>query len=159
VAARAGPRGLDGAAWLAALLATLAAALIARLGARQFSPAVGAGAAALFTLSPLTLRAVHHDLALLLGALLLVAALGLLLRPPPGPLAAGVALGLCWLPRPEMIFAAPLFAIAAGPAALTLLAGFAFAAAPWLWHNYSITGQPLFNLSSYLLIGYWHRAE
>ena len=39
-------------------------------------------AAALYTLSPLTLRAVHHDLALPLGALLLVAALDLLLRAP-----------------------------------------------------------------------------
>lgn len=159
VAARAGPAGLDGAAWLAALFAVLGAVLTARLGARLFGAPAGAAAAALYTLSPLTLRAVHHDLALPLGAMLLVAALDLLLRSPSRPLASGIALGLCYLPRPEMILAAPLFALAAGRGALPLLLGFALAAAPWWIHNVLVTGQPLFNLSSYLVIGYWHRAE
>ena len=72
------------AAWLSAAFAVLTAILIQRLGAARLSPAVGAAAAALWTLSPLVLRAVHHDLALTVGAALFTAALLLLLEGRPG---------------------------------------------------------------------------
>lgn len=154
-----GPHAPDGAAWLAAAFAVAGALLTFRLGAARFGPPVGAAAAGLFTASPLTLQSVHHDLALLAGAALLAAALALLLDPRPRRFASGAALGLAYLARPEMLLAAPLLAIGAGRSWGRLLAGFALVAAPWWIHQWLATGQPFFNLSSYLLIGYWSRDE
>jgi len=150
-----GPQLLDHVAVLAALFAALAAIALQRLGARLLSPAVGAGAAGLFTVSPLVLRAVHHDVALVAGAWLLVMALDQLLRTRPHALRAGLALGLGALVRPEYVLAAPLLALAARAAAWRLLGAWALVLLPWAWHGWVNAGSPLFNLSSYLLIGYW----
>ncbi len=150
-----GPRALDLVPTLAAELALLAAFFAYRLGARHFGPPVGAAAAALWTLSPLTLRAVHHDIALATGAALLGLALDLLLRPRPHSAFAGIALGLAYLARPEMLVAAPVLAALAGRAWWRLGLCFAACASPWWLHNAREAGSPLFNLSSYLAIGYW----
>lgn len=150
-----GPGMLMQSAWLAALAAWATAALLFRLGERRGGAPMGAAAALVWTLSPLTLQSVHHDIALPVGALLFTCALDLITRKQPRALAAGVALGLAWLARPEMLLAAPLFALFAGRTALPLLAGFALAAAPWVAHQWSAAGQPFFNLSSYILLGYW----
>lgn len=150
-----GPGMLDHVAWLGALFAIVAAIELYRLGARHVSAPVGCAAAALFTVSPLTLRAVHHDVALLAGAALLSVALDQTLRRQPRGWVAGLALGLGTLARPEFVYAAPIvFAISPGVRARFALA-FVAIAAPWLWHAARATGQPFFNLSSYLLIGYW----
>jgi hypothetical protein len=153
--ALAGEGALDHAAWLAALFAVVAAVIVFRLGTERFGPAVGAAAAGLFTLSPLVIRAVHHDAALVIGAALLVAAFRLLAGARARPFAAGVALGLCHLARPEMLYAAPLFALAARRGAPALLAGFVLTSLPWWAHNAAATGQPFFSLSSYMMLGYW----
>src|SRR5690348_16773737 len=70
-----GPGVLDHVAWLAAAFAWLAAAATFELGAAVAPPPVAAAAAALLTLSPLAIRAVHHDVALVAGAWLLAVAL------------------------------------------------------------------------------------
>ena len=147
------------APWLGAGFAWLAAILIYRLGADRFGRPVGAAASALFTLSPLVLRSVHHDHALLVGAALFAASLLLLLDRRPRRLAAGAALGLAYLARPEMLLAAPVLGVAAGRGWTRALGGFALVAAPWWMHQWLATGMPFFNLSSYLLIGYWARPE
>lgn len=153
-----GSGALDGAAWLAAAFAVLAAFVTFRLGTRFISPAVGAGAALLWTLSPFTLHAVHHDLALVVGAAVIALAADLILRPEPLALPGGLALGLACLVRPEMILGAPLLVSVAprrawAPAAL----GFVLCMSGWWWHNAQATGQPFFNLSSSLVLGYSHR--
>jgi hypothetical protein len=150
-----GPWALDHAAWLAALLAVLTCVPLVRLGERHFEPAVGAAAAGLLTLSPLTLRAVHHDLALLVGALLLTLALEQLTRARPRALRAGLLLGLGYLARPEMLPAVVLLAPFAGRRWWRFLLGFVACAAAWWWHHALAVGAPLFNLSLYLLVGYW----
>ena len=150
-----GPRSLEMVPTLAAELALLAAFLAYRIGARHFGPPVGAAAALLWTLAPLTLRAVHHDVSLAAGAALLLLALDLLLRPRRRETLAGLSLGLAYLARPEMLLAAPVLATLAGRAWWRVALAFAACGAPWWWHNASVTGQPLFNLSSYLAIGYW----
>lgn len=150
-----GAFALDHVAWLAALFAVLAAVAIARLGERLTSPPVGAAAAALFTLSPLTIRAVHHDVALLAGAWTLAFSLEHLVRTRPAAARAGVALGIGALARPEFLLAAPvLVALAKGVRARFALA-FGACVLPWAWHGIVHAGSPWFNLSSYLLIGYW----
>lgn len=149
-----GPGALDHAAWLAAAFAVLGAALTFRLAARRFGAPAGAAASLLWTLSPLTLRAVHHDIALVMGACLLALSLDLLLRDSPRPALAGAALGLTYLARPEMLLVAPVVALAARPAALRFLGAFALLAGPWWIHNALAAGNPFFNLSSYMLIGY-----
>ena len=149
----------DHACWIAAIFAVFAAVLIQRLGAARFTPAVGAAAGGLFTLSPLVLTAVNHDVALVVGAALFAAALLLLVGRVPRPFSSGVALGLTYLARPEMLLAAPFFAIGARGAWYRLLAGFVIVAAPWWTHLALATGQPFFNLSSYMMIGHWARAE
>ena len=146
---------LDHLAWLSALFAVLAAAATFALGSRLLSPPVGAAAALLFTLSPLTLRAVHHDIALTLGAWLLVLALDQLLRTRPHAVRAGLCIGLGVLVRPEFLYVAPLLAIAAAGTRLRFLGIVGLCIAPWGWHGFVHTGAPFFNLSSYLLIGYW----
>ena len=64
-----GPAALDGVAWLAAIFALLALIPLFRLTGRHFGDPVGFAAALLFTLSPLTLEAVHHSLPVVTGAL------------------------------------------------------------------------------------------
>ncbi len=150
-----GPGVLDHLAWMSALFAILAAGATFALGSRLFSPPVGAAAALLFTFSPLTLRAVHHDIALTLGAWALVLALDQLLRTRPHAVRAGVCIGLGALVRPEFLYAAPLLAIAATGARVRFLAIVALLIAPWGWHGFVHAGSPFFNLSSYLAIGYW----
>ncbi|HEY2956153.1 MAG TPA: hypothetical protein VGK89_12985 [Candidatus Eisenbacteria bacterium] len=150
-----GPRALDLVPVLAAELALLAAYFVYRLGARAFGAPVGAAAAALWTLAPLTLRAVHHDVALAAGAALLAGALDLLLRPRRYAALAGAVLGIGYLVRPEMLLAAPVLAALAGRRWWSLALGFVACALPWWVHNAAAAGSPFFNLSSYLAIGYW----
>lgn len=150
-----GPGALDGVAWLAALFAAFAALALYRLGERWHAPPTGAAAALAFTLSPLTLRAVHHDVALPLGAWLLALALGQLARTRPRGLRAGLALGAGLLVRPEFLLVLPLLAWLAGPARRRFVLVTLAPLVPWMWHGWVHAGSPLFNLSSYLLIGYW----
>ncbi len=155
VLAACGPAALDQTAWMSALFAWLAALFIFRLGARRISTPVGAAAALLWTCSPLTLRAVHHDVTLTAGAALLALALDLLERDRPRALAAGLALGAGALARPEFLLALVLVLPLArrGAWRVTLAAALAVWA-PWGWHTWRAAGSPLYNLSSYLLIGY-----
>jgi hypothetical protein len=150
-----GPRALEWVPILAAELALLAAAFAYRIGARHFGPPAGAAAAALWTLSPLTLRAVHHDIALTAGAALLMLTLDLLLQPRRFAVLAGLALGLGYLARPELLLVAPVLSGLAGRAWWRTALAFVACAAPWWMHNAAAAGSPFFNLSSYLAIGYW----
>lgn len=150
-----GPGTLDHLAWASALFAVLAAAALLSLGTRLMSAPVGAAAALLFTLSPLTLRAVHHDIALTAGAWLLVLSLDQLLRKRPHAMRAGLCVGLGALVRPEFLYAAALIALAAPGVRLRFFAVVLTCIAPWGWHGIVHAGSPFFNLSSYLLIGYW----
>src|SRR5258708_5926886 len=145
---------LDHVAWLAAGLALLAASATFSLAARRVSAPVAAAAAALLTISPLAVRAVHHDVALLAGAAALAFALDLAARPPPLGLAAGVVLALGALARPEFLYAAPVVLAVARGARLRTAAAFLAGIAPWAWHGWVHAGAPWFNLSSYLLVGY-----
>jgi len=150
-----GERAIGSVAPLAAAAALIAAWLTARLGARAFGAPVGVAAGALFTLAPITVRAAHHDPSLLIGAALLAGALDLMLRTAPRALAAGVALGLAGLARAEMSLAILALAPLAGRRGVVpMLAGAMLCLAPWWIHTALATGQPWFNLSSYLLIGY-----
>jgi hypothetical protein len=150
-----GRAALDHVAWLAAALAALAALAIYRLAERTHASATGAAAALALTLSPQLLRAVHHDVALPLGALMLTLALDQLARTRPHGVRAGLALGAGMLARPEFLFALPLLALLAGPARRSFALVALGTIAPWVWHGYVNAGSPFFNLSSYLLIGYW----
>ncbi len=140
--------------FVAAAFAVYGARLAFRLAARRFGAATGLVAALLWTGSPLLLASVHHDLSIVMGAALLAAALDLLLRDAPRPLAAGFALGLFGLVRAEGLFVAPLVAIAAGRGAPRTLAGFVATMLPWWAHHALATGNPFFNLSAYMMIGY-----
>jgi hypothetical protein len=153
--AATGGRVLDHVAYLAALFALLAALQLYRLGERTHASATGFAAALAFTLSPPLLRAVHHDVALPLGALLLAVALDQLARTRPHGFRAGLALGLGMLVRPEFLFALPLLAFLAGPARRRFVLVALAPLAPWMWHGWVHAGSPLFNLSGYLLVGYW----
>jgi len=149
---------LDRIAWSGAFFALLTALLLCRLGTRHFGPAVGAAAALLFTLSPLTLQAVHHDATLVAGAFLLLLAFDLLARDRPQWTAAAIVLGLGVLVRTEMTLALfGLSMLAGGSGTVTLLFGMAMVAGAWWWHNWSATGSPLFSLPTYLLVGYSER--
>ena len=149
-----GAGALDQVAWLAAFFALLTALLLYRLGTRHFGPAVGAAAALLFTLSPLTLRAVHHDVTMPLGAFLLLLAFDLLARDTPRPTAAAIVLGLGLLVRAELALAlVGLSLLAGGAGTVTLALGVAVVCGPWWWHDWSATGSPFFDLSAYLLVG------
>lgn len=150
-----GAHALDGLAWFAALGAILVIPPLVRLGERCGSAAVGGAAALIWTVAPLTIHSVHHDVALTIGTALLVAALELATREAPRPFAAGVALGLACLARHEMLAGLPLLALAAGSGGWRLLLGAVLPLGPWWIHNAIAVGQPLFNLSSYLAIGYW----
>ena len=141
-------------AWLGALFAWLAAMATFDLGTRLVSASVGGAAAGLLAVSPLTLRAVHHDPALLAGAWLLALALDLLTRKKPRGMAAGFALGLGALARPEFVYAAPLMLPLAVRCRARFALAFAAVIAPWAWHGWANAGSPWFNLSSYLLVGY-----
>jgi len=157
-----GPVALDGVAWLAALFAVLAAALTARVVTRLGGGGAAALAALVVTTSPITLRMVHHDVAPAAGMLAVAAALELLTAPRPRGaargLALGVVLGLGALVRPELLLVVPLAALALPPggrgrAITALIAGCTVVIAPWLLHAAHAVGSPLFNLSSYLMIG------
>lgn len=153
-----GAGALDQIAWLGACFALLTALLLCRLGTRHFGPAVGAAAALLFTLAPLTLQAVHNDTTLVVGAFLLLLAFDLLARDRPRRAAAAIVLGLGVLVRTEMTLALfGLSVLAGGSGAVTLVSGMALVAGAWWWHNWSATGSPLFSLSTYLLVGYSER--
>lgn len=148
-----GPRSLDAIAWLAAAGAVAAVPPLVRLGERCGHAAIGAGAALVWTLAPRTLHSVHHDAALPVAAALLVAALELLTRPEPRPLAAGLALGFAALARPEMLGVLPIAALGAGPAFGWLLLGALLPLLPWWIHDALATGLPFFDLSSCVLLG------
>jgi hypothetical protein len=156
-----GPRALDRVAWAAGLLAALVVLPLFRLVARRFGEPAAAMACMLWTLSPLTLEAVHHSLSVILGAFLFVGALERIDRDPPRALAGGILAGLGLLVRPEMLLAAPLLAALTWRNARSVLpaarfvAGFVVCALPWWVHHALVTGSPFFNLSSYTLIGYW----
>src|SRR2546422_4114319 len=61
-----GPALLDHVAWFAAAFAVLTLVPLFRLAARHFGEPVAAGAAGLFTLSPITIAAVNHYLTVLI---------------------------------------------------------------------------------------------
>lgn len=159
-----GPAVIDHVAWLSALFAVSAAVLTFRLAARHFGAAAGTAAAMLYTLSPLTLEAVHHDVALSAGAALLAAAL-LALFPgedlfgprEPRAFLAGLLLGAGYLVRPEFLLLLPLLPFAVPARAWTAVFGFVLVALPWWVHHALAVGVPWFNLSSYLVIGYHGR--
>lgn len=150
-----GSRLLDHVAWLAALFAALAAISVFRLAQRTHSAPTGTAAALAFTLSPLTLRAVHHDIALPLGAFLLAFALDHLHRTRPHIRRAALAIGAGTLVRPEFVIVIPLLAVLAGKGRRNFVLLALAPLVPWAWHGWIHAGSPLFNLSSYLLIGYW----
>lgn len=150
-----GPGTLDQVRWLAALFAILGALALYRLGERSHAPPTGTAAALLLTLSPLMLRAVHHDLALVLGAWLLAQAIEQLARTRPHAARAGIAMGAGLLVRPEFLFVLPILAVFAGASRRRFLLVAVPPLLPWMWHGWVNAGSPLFNLSSYLLIGYW----
>lgn len=150
-----GSRLLDHVAWLAALFAALAAISVHRLAERTLNPPTGTAAALAFTLSPLTLRAVHHDIALPAGAFLLAFALDHLTRTRPHIQRAALAMGAGLLVRPEFLLALPPLAVLAGRARRRFLLLALAPLLPWAWHGWVNAGSPLFNLSSYLIIGYW----
>ena len=142
-------------AWLSALFATGAALIAWRVARRHFGPAVGVGAAALYTLAPITIDAVHHDIAITLGGLFLMLCVDRVARHRPQATLAGIALGFGYLVRPEFLLVAPLVAIMTGGRKQPFFLGFALVAFPWWWHNTANVLSPFFNLSSYLVIGYW----
>lgn len=156
-----GPAFAALAAWWSAALAILAALMIERLGTRLAGQGAGIAAALLFTAAPLTIEAVHHDIALTCGAALLAGTL-LVLTGGADPArpgvrragAAGALLGLGMLVRAEFLVLPPLAALAAGRAGWSLCGASILVALPWWLHAFAATGQPFFNLSSYLLIGY-----
>lgn len=146
---------LDHVAWIAALFAFLTAMQLYALGERTYSSPAGTAAAAAFTLSPLVLHAVHHDIALVLGALALSLALGQLAHKRPHGFRAGLAIGLGMLVRPEFLYTLPVLFLLAGAARRRFLQVALVPLVPWMWHNWVNAGSPLFNLSAYLLLGYW----
>jgi hypothetical protein len=155
-----GPGLLDQLAWVAALCAVLVAFPLYRMTARFLGAPVGAAAIGLFTVSPITLDAVHHSLSVVLGALLFAVGFELATRERPRSFVAGLAVGLGYLVRPEMLVVAPILALVAGSAAgpraiAAVLGGFAAMAGAWWVHHALIVGSPFFNLTSYTLIGYW----
>lgn len=153
--ASAGAAAIDHVAWVAALFAVLAAHRTARLALRWGPPPVALAAASLLTLSPLMIRAVHHDVALPIGAWLLAVALDAVWRERPRALVAGVAIGLGALVRPEFLLAAPIVLAFARGAWWRGAVATVCIVAPWGWHGWVHAGAPFFNLSSYLAIGYW----
>jgi hypothetical protein len=151
-----GPGAIEHLAWLSALAAIAAAWLTFRLGTRVAGAPCGAAAALLLTFSPLTLHAVHHDSSMVAGAALLAFALECLMRARPAPLAAGLAMGVAALGRAEFFACALLLLpLARRRGAASLLLGATLPLLPWWVHNARFTGNPFFNLSSYLAIGYW----
>jgi hypothetical protein len=154
-----GPPALDGVAWAAAACAWLTVIPLFRLVAGRFGESLGCLAAVLFTVSPLTLQAVHHSLSVMMGACLATWSLALLAHDRPRAWRGGLLVGLAYLVRPEMMLAAPVLALFVARrgqwrVSARVLTGFVACAAPWWWHQANVV-SPLFNLSSYTLIGYW----
>lgn len=157
-----GRDALESVAVPAALLALAALIPIYRIAARHFGAPVGAAAAGLFTLSPLTLEAVHHSGSVIVGAALLTWAIDLVARPAPRGLAAGLVAGLASLVRPEALLALPVLGALGWQTRRTnlqtivaLAAGFAACALPWWIYRTGAVGSPFFNLTSYTLVGFW----
>lgn len=150
-----GPHAPDGVATLAALFAVLAAVATFRLGERLHSTWVGLAAAVLLTLSPHSMRSVQHDPALLVGMAFLAMSAALLVDERPRGALAGAALGLGALARPEFVPIAALFVLLARGQRAPFVLAFLLMVAPWMMHTALATGSPVFNLSSYLAIGYW----
>lgn len=153
-----GHGALDRIAWLGALGAIAAVIPLVRLGERCGDGAIGFAAALLWTLAPLTLNAVHHDVSLTIGAALALAAVERATRGDSrvaASVAAGIAIGLAALARPELLLAVPLLAPLSARRVAAYLLGALACLAPWWMHHALAVGQPLFNLSSYLVIGYW----
>lgn len=153
--ALAGEAAIDHVAWIAALFAALAAATTARLALRLGPPPLAVAAAMLVTLSPLMIRAVHHDVALPVGAWLLALAIDAAWRERPRVLVAGVAMGLAALVRPEFLWVTPLVLALTGALWWRGAIAAALLVLPWGWHGFTHAGTAFFNLSSYLAIGYW----
>lgn len=145
---------LDGMAWLAALFAMAAATLTTWAALGRAGPWIAGTAGALVTLSPSMMEAVHHDVSPALGACLVALMLALLARPKPRVFPAGLAMGAAILVRPELVAAAPIAAVLLGRRGPSFAAGVVLVAAPWWWRTARLTGNPLFNLSSYVAIGY-----
>lgn len=142
-------------AWLSAAFATGTALIVFRIAKRHFGPQVAVGSAALYTLAPITINAVHHDIAITVGGLFLMLTIDRVARHRPQAGLAGIALGFGYLVRPEFLLVAPIVAATTGGRAQPFYGGFIAVALPWWWHNTAAVMSPLFNLSSYLLIGYW----
>ncbi|HYM82195.1 MAG TPA: glycosyltransferase family 39 protein [Candidatus Limnocylindria bacterium] len=154
-----GDPALDHVAWLAAAFALLTSVVLFRLAARHFGDAVGAAAAGLFTVSPVVLEAVHHSLSVVLGAFLVTSVLNLVARERPRGALAGACAGLAYLVRPEMLVALPVVLLLmrstrSGERRRFLIV-FLLCGSWWWWHHARAIGHPLFNLTSYTLIGYW----
>jgi len=157
---------LDHTAWLAAACALLTVLPLYRVTARHVGPAAGAAAAGLFTVSPLTLAAVHHGCSVVLGALLLTWSLDLVARDRPRAGPAGIVAGLGYLVRPEFLFASVILAALAAASvtgsswagrlrtAAVFLVGVAICGAGWWWHHWRGVGSPVFNLTTYTMIGF-----
>ncbi len=152
-----GPAFADRIAWLGVLAAWLTALFAGRLATRIGSPGAGATAVAFLTLTPVLLEAVHHSQSVVLGALAVAVALEALIRERPRPFVGGIALGLGYLIRPELLLVAPILALGAKlpwRTAAQCAAAFALCALPWWIHHARVLGAPLFNLTSYTLIAY-----
>jgi len=150
---------LDGIAWFGAVAAFLTAIALFRLAARWFGDAIAAAAVCLFTVSPVVLEAVRHSLSVVVGAWLLTLTLDLLARERPRTARAGFAAGLGYLARPEMLVALPVFLLVpARPepgSRRWFLIAFLLVGSWWWWHHANVIGNPLFNLTSTMLIGAW----
>ncbi|NOT33052.1 MAG: hypothetical protein HOP12_02665 [Candidatus Eisenbacteria bacterium] len=154
-----GARAIDHVAWLAAAAAWLTAYFTARTLQRAAGATVAAVAVLLLTFSPILLDAVNHSFSVVVGALALAIALDALLRREPRGVTAGLALGLGYLTRSELMLVAPLVALAAGLAPRQWLhfgAAFLVCAVPWWAHHFAVVGSPFFNLSSYTVVGFSH---
>src|SRR5437867_774232 len=155
-----GPGLLDHLDWAAAAVAVVIALQVFRLGSRWFGAPVGVAAALLWTFAPILLQAVAHSLSVVVGAVLLMTALDLIARDRARPLLAGLALGIGYGARPELLVAVPVLAAYVGGRGSEGLwragrvgVGFLAVAGAWWWHQAATTGMPFFNLSSYMLLG------
>lgn len=148
---------VDHLAWLGAAGALGAAFCAGRLAQRAAGSTAAVVTVLLVTLSPVMLDAVHHSHSVALGAFALAAAMDALMRERPLGITAGLALGIGYLTRPELMLAAPLLILGAGlhwAAAARFVAAFVACALPWWIHHALVAGSPFFNLSSYTLLAY-----
>lgn len=155
-----GPGALDQVGWLAATFAVLALVPLFRLAARYFDEPAAAVAGVLWTISPLTISAVNHYASVVVGACLLTQGLDWVAREQPRAVLAGLAVGLGYLVRPEMLVMTPVLAAVIfhnarrGLPVAAFLLTFVACASWWWWHHWQATGSPFFNMTSYLLISF-----